>query len=138
MALANSTEMRDVLATAADIFDGGVIEFRTGAPPGPNAADSGTLLASITLPTPWVSGPSNDGVLTLAGTWEDASADDTGTVAHWRIKQNGDGGGADPTQERLEGTAGQGSGDISFDNTAIVAGQNVTVASFTYTVPAGG
>lgn len=138
MALAFSTEMRDVLAIGADIFDGGVLEFRTGAPPGPNAADSGTLLASITLPTPWVSGPSNDGVLTLAGTWEDASADGTGDAAHWRIKQSGDGGGADPLQERLEGTAGQGSGDFSFDNVSIVAGQTVTVASFTYTQPAGG
>lgn len=140
MTLALSTEMRDVLAAAADIFDGGVLEIRTGAPPGPNAADAGTLLASMTLPTPAFTGPSNDGQIQKTGTWEDASADAAGTAGHWRIKQSGDGGGADATQERLEGTAGESgdSPDLEFDNKVIAAGQTVTVSTFTVTMPAGG
>ena len=133
-----STEMRDVLAAAADIFDGGVLELRTGAAPGANAADAGTLVASITLPTPWVSGPSNDGQLVKAGTWEDASANNAGTVGHFRIKQSGDGGGADATQERIEGsvTATSGGGDMEMDNVVVASGQQVTVSSATVTVPA--
>ena len=35
-----------LLGGAADIFDSGVLELRTGAAPGPNAADAGTLLAA--------------------------------------------------------------------------------------------
>jgi hypothetical protein len=131
-----SSALRDALATAADIFNSGVLEIRSGAAPGPNAAESGTLLASITLPADAFTGPST-GVLTKAGTWEDTSADATGTAAHFRIKQSGDTGGATgSTDERIEGTVGQGSGDLSLDNTSIAAAQTVTITAFTVTMPA--
>lgn len=137
-ALTLSTAQRDDQAAAVDQFNSGVLEIRTGAPPGPNAADSGTLLASITLPADAFSGPST-GVLTKAGTWQDASADATGTAGHFRIKQSGDTGGASgATDERLEGTvtATGGGGDLTLDNTSIASGQAVTINSFTLTQPA--
>lgn len=131
-----STFLRDALASASDIFNSGVLEIRSGAAPGPNAADAGTLLASITLPAD-AFGVVSSGVLSLAGTWEDASADAAGTAAHFRLKQSGDTGGATgATDERIEGTVGQGSGDLSLDNVVIEAGQAVTISSFTVTMPA--
>lgn len=139
-----STLLRDVIADAignagAGIdFDGGVLEIRSGAAPGPNAADGGTLLASITLPTP-AFGAAASGVISLSGTWEDASADAAGTAAHFRIKQSGDTGGASgATDERIEGTVTGtgGGGDLELDNTSIEAGQAVSISTFTVTMPA--
>jgi hypothetical protein len=142
MAVAISDALRDQildghLDSAAGInFDSGSLEIRTGAPPGPNAADGGTLLADITLPAD-AFGAAATGVSSKAGTWQDASADATGTAAHFRIKQSGDTGGATgATDERIEGTVGQGSGDIDLDNTSINIGQQVTITTFTVTMPA--
>jgi len=140
MALEISGALRDVLATATDIFNNGVLEIRTGAAPGANAADAGTLLASITLPADCFTGPSSgNGQLSLNGTWQDASADAAGTAAHFRIKQSGDTGGATgTTDERIEGsvTATSGGGDLELDNTSIAAGQQVTISTATVTMPA--
>lgn len=116
-------------------FDSGVLEIRTGAPPGADAADSGTLLASITLPADAFNAAATKS-MTKAGTWQDASADAAGTAAHFRVKQSGDGGGATgSTDERIEGSVGQGSGDLSLDNTSIEAGQQVTINTFTWSLP---
>lgn len=139
-----STALRDQIADgicngAAGInFDSGVLEIRSGAAPGPNAADSGTLLASITLPADAFAAAST-GSCAKAGTWEDTSADGSGTAAHFRIKQSGDTGGATgATDERIEGTvtATSGGGDIELDNISISAGQTVTITSFSVTMPA--
>lgn len=119
-------------------FDSGVLEIRSGAAPGPDAADSGTLLASITLPADAFAAASG-GSMAKAGTWEDASADAGGTAAHFRIKQSGDTGGATgSTDERIEGTVTvtSGGGDIELDSTTISAGQTVTISTFSVTMPA--
>jgi len=130
-----STALRNDLASAADIFNSGVLEIRSGAAPGPNAADSGTLLASITLPAD-AFGAVSTGVLSLAGTWEDASADGTGTAAHFRMKQSGDTGGATgSTDQRIEGTVGTSGADLNLDSTSITTGQAVGIDTFTITMP---
>ena len=119
-------------------FDSGVLEIRSGSAPGPDAADSGTLLASITLPAD-AFGAASAGSMAKAGTWEDSSADAGGTAAHFRIKQSGDAGGATgSTDERIEGTvtATSGGGDIELDSTTISATQTVTITSFSVTMPA--
>lgn len=139
MAITISTGLRDALINAAaGLYDGGVLEIRTGAPPGPNAADGGTLLVSIDLPNP-AFGSASGGSASLAGDWT-AAAVAAGTAAHFRLKQAGDGGGADATQERIEGTVGAtGSGaDLELDNTNIAAGQTVTINAFSASIPAGG
>ena len=137
MAFTQSTQLRQDVAAAYDVFNSGVLEIRTGAPPGPDAADGGTLLASIALPADAFSGPTA-GVLTLAGTWEDASADAGGTAGHFRMKQSGDAGGSSTTEQRIEGTvtATGGGGDLELDTTTIVISQPVTITSGTLTVPA--
>lgn len=142
MAIAISDALKDqildgILNAAAGItFDSGVLELRTGAAPGPGAADGGTLVASMALPAD-AFGAASGGSAAKAGTWEDPSADAAGTVAHFRIKQTGDTGGATgATDERIEGTvtATSGGGDIELDNVVVEVGQTVTITSFTLSI----
>lgn len=103
------------------------LEIRTGAQPANcAAADSGTLLASMTLPSNWMNAASG-GAMTLAGTWQDLSANNTGTAAHFRIKQGATCG--------MQGnvTATGGGGDLELSSVSITAGQSVTITAFTLT-----
>ena len=62
------------------------LQFRTGTPPAnAAAADSGTLLGSITLPSDWLSA-AVAGVKSLLGTWAGAMSA-AGIIGHYRIKQ---------------------------------------------------
>jgi hypothetical protein len=62
----------------------------------------------------------------LAGTWS-GTASGTGTAASFRLKDNAG------TTCHAQGTVGLGSGDLSLDNTSIVAGQSISIATFTLT-----
>jgi hypothetical protein len=137
MALAMSDKLKNVLLDAAgnagagQNFDSGILEIRSGAAPGPNAAATGTVLATITTPADAFAAASG-GSMAKAGTWQDASADASGVAAHFRLRQSGDTNGATgTTDERIEGTVGQGSGDLSLDNTNIAITQTVTITAFT-------
>jgi hypothetical protein len=100
------------------------LEVRSGAPPATTAtADSGTLLASMTLPSDWMAAATG-GAKAKLGTWQDTSADASGTPGHFRIKAG--------ATTHLQGTAGVGSGDLSFD-ASISLGGTVTVGTFTLT-----
>jgi hypothetical protein len=104
------------------------LEIRTGAPPANTAAaDSGTLLASMTLPADWMAAASA-GSKAKSGTWEDPTADGTGTAGHFRLKQ----GATVHDQGTITGTSG--GGDMELNNTSIAAGQTVTVTAFTVTM----
>ncbi len=106
-----------------------VLKIKTGAAPADcAAADSGTVLASLTLPSDWMAAAAS-GAKAKAGTWQDASADNAGTAAHFRIYAS------DGTTCHLQGTVtdtGSG-GDLELDNTSIGAGQSVTITGFTLT-----
>lgn len=107
------------------------LEIRTGAQPATCAtAGSGTILATINLPSDWMAAASA-GAKAKAGTWQDATADNTGTAAHFRVYNSQ--ATKDNTTCFMQGSVGQGSGDLSLDNTAIVAGQTVTINTFTLT-----
>src|SRR3990167_5598345 len=103
-----------------------VLKIRTGAPPGIGSADSGTVLATLSLPSDWMAAASG-GSKAKAGTWEDASADATGTAAHFRLYAS------DGTTQHVEGTvtATGGGGDMEVDNTSFAAGQQFTITTFT-------
>lgn len=104
-----------------------ILTIRTGAQPADcAAANSGTVLATITLPSDWAAAASS-GTKAKSGTWQDTSADNTGTAAHWRLHDSS------ATTCHLQGSVGQGSGDLSLDNTAIVAGQSITINTWTFT-----
>ena len=90
------------------------------------AADSGTLLCEMTLPSDWMNAASG-GQKTLLGSWTGTGIGGGGTIAHFRIKDSAG------TTCHLQGTVGVGSGDMSLDNNVIANGQTVTVNSFTLT-----
>ena len=106
-----------------------VLKIRTGAQPvNVAAADSGTVLATLTLPANWMN-PASGGSKTLLGTWQEASADATGTAGHFRIyASNG-------TTQHLQGsvTITGGGGDLTLDNVSIAITQLVTITTFTLT-----
>lgn len=106
-----------------------ILQIRTGAPPASCAtADSGTLLASMTLPSDWLAAAASGSKAKL-GTFEDTNADDTGTAGHFRIKDS------TGTTCHMQGTitATSGGGDMEFDSTSITTGQHITITSFTLT-----
>lgn len=106
-----------------------ILEIRSGAPPVDCAAvDTGTLLASMALPADWMAAASA-GSKAKSGTWSDASANNTGTAGHFRIKDTSG------TTTHLQGTvtATGGGGDLTVDNTSIATAQVVTVTAFTLT-----
>lgn len=106
-----------------------ILRIRTGAPPANcAAADSGTVLATATLPSDWLAAASS-GSKSLSGTWQDASADATGTAGHFRIY---DSGGTVCHQQGTV-TATGGGGDMTVDNTSFASGQQFTVTSYTLT-----
>jgi len=131
MAVQLSVAARNARLDAIETATGtaAVLKIRTGAQPATCAtADSGTVLATMTLPSDWMNAASS-GTKTLLGTWEDTSADATGTAAHFRLYAS------DGTTCHAQGsiTATSGGGDMELDNTSIASGQQVTVTTFTLT-----
>lgn len=101
----------------------------TGAMPASCAtADSGTVLATLTLPSDWMAAASA-GSKAKSGTWQDASADATGTAGYFRIYDS------TGTTCHIQGTvtATGGGGDMTVDNTSFATGQSFTVNTFTLT-----
>jgi hypothetical protein len=108
---------------------GAIMQIRTGAQPANcAAADSGTVLATLTLPSDWMSNASG-GTKSLLGTWQDTAADATGTAAHYRIYDSAG------TTCHLQGsvTATGGGGDITVDNVSFATGQQFTITAFSLT-----
>jgi hypothetical protein len=64
-----------------------------------------------------------------SGTWDDTSADNTGTAAHFRVYAFD--GVTCGLQGTVTGTGG--GGDMTLDNTSIISGQYITITSFTLT-----
>ena len=117
----------DALETAIGIS--AVLKIRTGAvPTNITDADAGTVVATLALPSDWMANAAS-GSKAKTGTWQDASADATGTAGHFRIYAT------DGTTQHIQGTitATGGGGDMTVDNVSFAAGQNFTVTSFTLT-----
>ena len=130
MTIGLSTTVKNARLDAIEstIGTAAVLKIRTGAAPGIGNADSGTVLATLTLPSDWMAAASG-GTKAKSGTWEDTSADATGTAAHFRIYAS------DGTTQHIEGTvtATSGGGDMEVDNTSFASGQSFTVSTFTLT-----
>jgi hypothetical protein len=104
-----------------------ILKIRTGAQPADCAtADAGTVLATLTLPSDWAAAASS-GAKAKSGTWQDTSADNTGTAAHFRLYAS------DGTTCHLQGSVGIGTGDLQVDNTSFASGQSFTITAFTLT-----
>lgn len=131
MALQYSTAVRNARLDVVESTIGAsaVLKIRTGSVPATCAtADSGTVLATCTLPSDWMAAASG-GTKSLSGTWQDTSADATGTAAHFRIYDS------TGTTCGIQGTvtATGGGGDMTVDNVSFAAAQAFTVTSFVLT-----
>jgi hypothetical protein len=132
MAIQLSVAVRNARLDAIEttISTSPTLEIRSGSVPANcAAADSGTVLATLTLPSDWMAaaGTPTAGAKTISGTWQDLSADATGTAAHFRIKAG--------ATCHLQGTitATSGGGDMEVSSTSFTAGQSFTVNTFTLT-----
>jgi hypothetical protein len=90
-------------------------------------ADSGTLLGTLTFSATSF-GAASTGVKTANSITSDSSADNSGTAGHFRLYTG-------TPAINSDGTCGQGTGDMSFDNSVIVAGGVIACSSFTVTQP---
>lgn len=130
MTLQFSTTLRnarlDAITTA--VGNAGFLRIYDGTiPASVSASITGTLLAELTLATPFAASASS-GVLTLGSITSDASANNTGTATHFRVFQS------DGTTAVFQGTVGQTSGyDLVLNTTSIVSGVQVAITSFTIT-----
>ena len=134
MAFQFSTTARNGALDAIETAIGAsaILKIRSGSAPADcGTADSGTVLATLNLPSDWLAAASG-GSKSKSGTWEDTSADATGTAGHFRIYAS------DGTTVHMQGTitATGGGGDMTLDNTSIASAQQVTITSFT--LSAGG
>lgn len=132
MALKYSVTVRNARLDAIETTIGtsAILKIRTGAPPANcAAADSGTVLSTVNLPSDWMAAAAS-GEKSKSGTWEDLSADASGTAAHFRIY---DSGGSTCHIQGTVTSVATGTGDMLVDNDAFAAGQNFTVSSFKIT-----
>jgi hypothetical protein len=131
MAIQLSTTVRNARLDAIETAIGtaAVLKLRTGAPPANvGTADSGTVVATMTLPSDWLAAASG-GSKAMSGTWQDTSADNAGTVGHFRVYAS------DGTTAHIQGTVTitGGGGDMTLDNNVLAAAQAVSITSFTLT-----
>jgi hypothetical protein len=131
MAVQLSTTVRNARLDVIETTIGAspILRLRSGTPPTNCAsADTGTVIATMTLPADWLSAASA-GSKAKAGTWQDASADASGTIGHFRIYDSGG------VTCHWQGTctATGGGGDMTLDNNVVTSGQTITVVTFTAT-----
>lgn len=116
-------------AIETQIGTSAILKMRSGAAPADCAtADSGTVLATLSLPSDWMANAASR-AKAKSGTWQDASADNAGNAAHFRVYDSG--GATCGIQGTV--TATGGGGDMTVDNIVFAAGQSFTITSFTLT-----
>lgn len=131
MTMQYSTTVRNARLDTVEstIGTSAILKIRTGAAPANcAAADAGTVVSTVNLPSDWMAAASG-GTKAKSGTWEDTSADATGTAAHFRIYDSGG------TTCHIQGTVTVtgGGGDMTVDNTSFASGQDFLVTAFTLT-----
>jgi hypothetical protein len=130
MTLQLSTLVRNARLNAIETVIGASakLAIRTGAQPANcAAANSGSLLATITLPADWMDAAASGSKAKL-GTWE-VVATGAGIAAHWRLYAN------NGTTCHAQGTVTVtgGDGDLTLNDITIEIGQTVTITGSTLT-----
>ena len=134
MAFQLSVDARNATLAAIDAEVGinPILTISTGSVPASAAtANTGLIVATMVLPSDWLSPPVG-GSIALSGTWQDLSADASGTAGYFRLHNNAG------TICHMQGTvsATGAGGDMQLDNTNIGLGQQINITTFTIT--AGG
>ena len=126
MAIQFSEAVRNAMLDAIETVVGTspIMRIRSGGQPASCAAvDTGTVLATINLPSDWLLAATG-GNKAKSGTWEDGSADAGGTAGHYRVYDNLG------TTCHIQGSVAQSGGDMNVSNTNFAAGQPFTVNTF--------
>lgn len=127
MALTYSTAIANARLDVVEstIGTAAILKIRTGSPPATVAtASTGTVLATITLPSDWMAAASSRSKA-KSGTWTDASADATGTAGHFEITAS------DGTTVGMRGTVAASGADMNVNTVSFVSGDSFTVTTFT-------
>jgi hypothetical protein len=107
------------------------LEIRSGTVPANCAATrTGTVLATINLPSDWMAAASS-GAKAIAGTWQDLSADATGTAAHFCVYNSQV--TKDGTTCFIQGDVAVSGSDMNVSSVSFTAGQSFTINTFTLT-----
>jgi hypothetical protein len=127
MALAYSAAIRNAMLDEITAAAGGsaLLRIYSGSRPATGGAAT-TLLAQLTCNATFAPAASG-GVLTLNAITQDSSADATGTATWFRIVKS------DGATHVLDGNVGTSGSDLNLTTTSIVAGQPVSISSFTVT-----
>jgi hypothetical protein len=135
MAIQCSVALRNARLDAIPAYVGlgPILKIRDGAAPANcAAADSGTVLSTVVVPSDspsdWMAAAAS-GAIAKSGVWDDTSADASGTAAHFRFYL------ANGTTCFMQGTvtATGGGGDMTVNSVTFTAGQSFTVTGFTLT-----
>jgi len=104
-----------------------ILKLRTGAAPANCAAsDTGTVIATINLGADFMSNAAS-AIKSFSSTpLEDASADNAGTVGHFRLYANN----GTTCHDQGSVTTTGGGGDMELDNTVVTAGQKIDITSW--------
>lgn len=124
-----SVAVRNAMLDAIEVATGtaAVVKLRSGAPPAnAAAADSGTVLASMTLAPDWMAAAASGSKDFSSLPLEDVSADATGTLGHYRVYASGG------TTCHMQGTitATGGGGDMTVDNVSVVVAQDIKITAW--------
>lgn len=128
MTVQNSVAVRNARLDAFETTVGPspILKIRTGAQPANcAAADAGSVLATLNLPSDWMANASS-GAKAKSGTWQDSSADGSGTPGHYRLYDST----GTTCHEQGSVTLTGGGGDITVDSMSFTAGQNFTITSY--------
>lgn len=128
MAIKYSTTVRNAMLDAIETTIGASPKLRilTGtAPANCAAAQTGTLLAELTLPSDWAANAAS-GAMGLLGSWS-GTVVATGTAGYYRILDNA---GTTCHEQGTIGTSGQ---DINGTSTALTTGQVLVITAKTLT-----
>ena len=136
MAITRTTSVINDLLDGLDaVFNSGLLDIYSGtAPATANLAVTGTLLAQITLPADSFAA-ATAAAKAKNGTWQDSSANATGTPGYFRLKTSGDTNANTQNERRVDGSVtltGNG-GDMTVDSMSFTAGQVFTVTAFNLT-----
>lgn len=104
------------------------LQIRTGAAPANcAAADTGTLLVEMDLPSDFLAAAAS-GQKALAGSWTDVGVA-AGVAGHYRVKDTAG------TTTHIQGPVSEsgGGGELILENTDIAVDQDVTITAFTLT-----
>lgn len=129
MAVQFSTTVRNARLDAIESAIGAapkLLLYTGSIPANCAAAATGTLLATLTLPSDWEANASAGAKAIAGGPWS-GTASAAGTAGYFRIMDSTN------TTCHIQGTVGQGSGDLSFDNNVLANGQNIQITAFSIT-----